>query len=89
MSFLKTIQNKFFSYVAKKLNIDEKAKNTDAYSYMGNRTTLFTIENFDGEKNLGEIGPAREYVLDYTALRVRSWQSYLESEITQTTINRF
>jgi capsid protein len=47
------------------------------------------VVSFNGEKNLGEIGPIRNYVLDYGALRLRSWQSYLESEITQTVINRF
>lgn len=44
---------------------------------------------FDGEKNLGEIGPIKSYVLDYEALRLRAWQSYLESEITQTIVNKF
>lgn len=49
---------------------------------------LFSIP-FDGEKNLGEIGPVKEYLLDYDRLRLRSWQSYLESEITQTVIGKF
>lgn len=49
---------------------------------------LFT-HSYDGEKNLGEIGPVKSYALDYQRLRMRSWQSYLESEITQTVINRF
>lgn len=46
-------------------------------------------QSFDGEKNLGEIGPIKDYVIDYEALRLRSWQSYLESEITQTVMNKF
>ena len=49
---------------------------------------LFAV-NFNGEKNLGEIGPIKDYKIDYTALRYRSWQAYLESEIAQTIINRF
>lgn len=44
---------------------------------------------FDGEKNLGEMGPPRHYVLDYDSLRARSWQAYLDSEIVQTVIRRF
>jgi capsid protein len=44
---------------------------------------------YDGEKNLGELGPIRRYVLDHDALRLRSWQLYLESEICQTVIKRF
>lgn len=45
--------------------------------------------SFDGEKNAGEIGPAIDYTLDYNLLRVRSWQSYLENEITSTIIDRY
>lgn len=48
---------------------------------------LFSV--FNGEKNLGEIGPIKNYVLDYAALRMRSWQSFHESEITQTIMNRY
>ena len=44
---------------------------------------------FDGEKTPGEIGLAKNYVLDHDTLRARGWQFYLDSEITQTVINRF
>lgn len=44
---------------------------------------------YDGEKNLGEIGPIKTYWMDYPRLRARSWQSYAESEITRTVIGRF
>lgn len=54
----------------------------------GTYRSLFAI-TYNGEKNLGELGPAREYLLDYEMMRIRSWQSYLESEITQTVLNRF
>ena len=46
-------------------------------------------EGYDGEKNLGEIGPVTTYVLDLPALRFRSWKAYLDSEIAQTVIERF
>lgn len=42
-----------------------------------------------GEKTPGELGSANDYILDYTLLRIYSWQSFLESEITQTVINKF
>lgn len=57
------------------------------YGYSG-WTPLFTV-SYDGEKNLGELGPALDYRPDYDALRARSWQSYYESEVTQTIINKF
>lgn len=54
----------------------------------GNLTGSYSV-SFDGEKNAGEIGPAIDYTLDYNLLRVRSWQSYLENEITSTIIDRY
>lgn len=51
---------------------------------------LFTIsESFDGEKNFGDLGPIKNYTLDYDALRARGWQLFLESEICQLVILRF
>jgi capsid protein len=44
---------------------------------------------FDGEKSLGGIGPINKYWLDHDALRLRSWQLMLESEIVQTGIQRY
>jgi len=49
--------------------------------------SLFSVL-WNGEKNLGEIGPIKSYVPDYEALRLRSWQAYLDSEIAQTIINK-
>lgn len=44
---------------------------------------------FDGEKTPGEMGAPLDYHLQYQWLRVRSWQSFLESEVTQSIINKF
>jgi capsid protein len=55
---------------------------------MGTFRTLFT-HTFNGEKNLGEVGPIKSYQIDYTALSLRAWQSYIESDISQTILNRF
>jgi hypothetical protein len=53
----------------------------------GYQRELFSI--FDGEKNAGELGALINYDLDYAGLRLRSWESYLSSEITQTVVSRF
>ena len=45
--------------------------------------------NYNGEKNLGEIGPIKFFSIDYEGLRLRSWQSYLESEVTQTIFKKY
>lgn len=59
-----------------------------AHGFTGNYQNQFSI-SYDGEKNMGEIGPVKEYWPNYDVLRLRSWQSYLDSEITQTVINKF
>jgi capsid protein len=46
-------------------------------------------KGYTGEKNLGEMGPLREYYLEYTTLRARSWQLFLESEILQTIYGKY
>lgn len=45
--------------------------------------------SYDGEKNMGEIGPVFDYTLDFNRLRLRSWQSYLENDISQTILNKY
>lgn len=44
---------------------------------------------YDGEKNLGEAGPIKDYVIDYPALRLRSWQEMIESEVAQMLIGTY
>lgn len=65
-----------------------QTKRPASNAYSGTYTPYYT-HIFNGEKNLGEIGPPRNYLLDYDTLRVRSWQSFLESEITQTVMKRY
>lgn len=43
---------------------------------------------WNGEKNLGEMGPVLNYAVDYEVLRARSWQLYLESEVAKMIIGR-
>lgn len=49
---------------------------------------LYTVL-FNGEKNMGELGPAINYGVDYQQLRVRGWQAFLESELAQLIINAY
>lgn len=44
---------------------------------------------YTGEKTPGEMGAAKDYNLWYDYLRVRSWQSFLESEVTLIIFNKF
>lgn len=45
--------------------------------------------SFNGEKNLGEMGPIKNLAMDYVGLSMRSWQAYIESPEAQTIINKF
>lgn len=44
--------------------------------------------NFNGEKNLGGVGPMIDYRLDFNGLAIRSWQAMLESDKAQIAIKR-
>lgn len=61
---------------------------TYSYNGGGSYRTIMT-SGYNGEKNYGEAGPIRDYWLDYDALRARSWQAFLESEIAKTVLNKF
>lgn len=52
------------------------------------RGGLFT-HYYDGEKNLGESGPLKIYRINWEKLRFRSWQSYTESDISQTVLGKY
>lgn len=43
---------------------------------------------YDGSTNLGEMGPAMNYSMDYSTLRVRGYEGYLTSDIIHTGIGR-
>ncbi|MFN8317151.1 MAG: phage portal protein [Chitinophagales bacterium] len=78
------IRKKFFPSETKDIVTEKKVV---AYS-SGTYSPIFSY-SYNGEKNLGEMGPIKDYKMDYPALRVRSWQSFVESEITQTVIKRY
>lgn len=50
---------------------------------------LLYAGSFNGEKNMGEMGPIKNYGMDYVGLSLRSWQAYIESPEAQTIINKF
>ena len=49
----------------------------------------YWYDSYDGEKNLGELGPIKDYRPNYFALRLRAWQIYLESDLASTVLNRY
>jgi len=57
----------------------------DSVGYVGQSWTF----SYDGEKNLGEMGDPRNYLMNYPMLRIRSWQAYVESEIAQIVLNKY
>jgi len=45
--------------------------------------------SFDGERNLGEMGPAINYIPNYHVLATRSWQSYLDSPLAKSVVDKW
>ncbi len=41
------------------------------------------IQNWDGEKNVGELGSPIHYIHNHESLSVRSWQTYAESDVAK------
>jgi capsid protein len=78
------LKDKIIGLFSPEIKIEPKA---DPFAYSTYRP-LFNI-SYDGEKNTGELGAPLKYHLDYRNLRLRSWQSYLDNEITQTVIKKY
>lgn len=47
------------------------------------------IQPFNGEKEEGEMGTVKDYAMDYSVLRLRGWQSFIESEVAQAIIKKY
>lgn len=88
-----TGMSKFKNWVAEKLGVTPMPENNQhpekEAEYSRNRAFNYRWDAFTGEMNLGEVGPVKDYFLDYDILRARSWQLYLESDVCQMGINRF
>jgi len=77
-------------FSSKEKPLEEKKLKPHAYYYGAGPSNIVAYSiSYNGEKNLGEMGPIRAYQLDYEALRLRSWQSYLESDVAQLIINKY
>lgn len=61
---------------------------TASMPYNGTYRTLY-VQSYTGEKNLGELGPIKDYIPDYYQLNLRSWQAFTESEVAQMILRRF
>lgn len=55
----------------------------------GMTATLVVSRSFDGEKNMGEVGPAIDYIPAHQVLTIRSWQAFLDSDIAQLILKKF
>jgi capsid protein len=72
--------------------VNEKKSDTpksEAYFPTSGTYRMLYAGSFNGEKNLGEMGPVKYYLMDYYALSLRSWQAYIESPVAQTVLNKF
>ena len=70
--------------------VAEKKVNPHAYYYGAGPNNIQAVSiSFNGEKNVGEMGPIKVYALDYEAIRLRSWQAYLESDAAQLIVNKY
>jgi len=83
---LKNVKSGVIASLQSEIAVEVKT-NPSAFTAASYRP-LFNI-SYDGEKNTGELGAPVKYHLDYRGLRVRSWQSYLDNEITQTVIKKY
>lgn len=81
----------FFTWAAKKTATKEEPQALGTFGRpdrsSGNYTNV-QVYSFDGSKNLGESGPIIDWRMSHEGLRLRSWQSYTESEVTQTIMGK-
>lgn len=85
--------NRFKSYLpvwagGKSASKSKAELRAEAIIETGNYNMLFSV-SYGGEKNLGEMGPPKNYIPAYQILRTRSWQAMLESDIAQAIMKRY
>lgn len=66
---------------------DKTQKEANAY-YSQRNGAVRNLFVFNGEKNLGELGIPKDYLIDNISLRSRGMQAYLENEVVQIIVNR-
>jgi hypothetical protein len=84
----KNMLERIKSFFSPEIKSETKKDVRADYTNGGGSYRLLFATGFNGEKNLGELGPVKDYKPDYGILRLRSWQSFLESDMTQTIIGR-
>jgi capsid protein len=84
----KSIWNPMNWFSSEEPKEEVKPKMTAERVGSGTYRTIGSV-SFNGEKNFGEIGPVKDYVLDYGTLRQRSWDLFLDSEIAQTVLRKY
>jgi capsid protein len=62
---------------------------TPEANYWGGYWNHLGSISYTGEQTPGELGPVRDYHVDHDSLRLRSWQSFLENQITQGVLRKF
>lgn len=87
MKFIDAINPKNWKFVpAAKISSTRKRKPLNIFTQ---RSGIFkNLFVYNGEKNLGELGPNKDYVLDYGSLRSRGHQLFLENKVVQIILKR-
>lgn len=80
------ILNRIRNYL--KPNHNRVEQRTGGYDHGQGHNPMFVV-SYDGEKNPGELGAIKKYSPNHVSLRNRSYQSYMESDISQSIIDRF
>lgn len=74
--------------ISKNISVNPYMKGMPA-DFFSQRTTINRHTYiYNGEKNLGELGPSKDYILDYGSLSSRGPQMYLDNPFVQIIINR-
>ncbi len=100
MKFTDIFTKDFWSGEPEVIEVDEPQQNDRAIrptagvftpSGTGNNVPAqgYVYAVYDGEKNIGAIGPIKSYAKDFYALRMRSRQAFIESDVCQAVVGRF
>jgi len=69
-------------------DVPQPSASYSPFGSYGSGGQAYMVMGYDGETNLGEMGAIKQYVIDYDALRWRSRQLYLESDICTAVVDR-
>lgn len=73
-----------------KMEVNTKFSEVNAFiNSSGTFGRVVFAGSFDGEKNLGELGPLKYQLMDYYALSLRSWVAFTENTQARILMNKF